>query len=150
MKISYSLMGFDDVDGVHQISKEAFSLPWTKEAIQNEVFNINAQYIVAKNDATDEILGFVGAWMVAGEASIINIAVTKKFRHTGIGKSLLTNLYRLCKDLKCDAITLEVRESNTIAQDFYKKMGFIEEGKRKNFYDEPKEDCIIMWNRKFS
>lgn len=149
MKISYSLMGFDDVDGVHKISKEAFSLPWTKEAIQNEVFNINAQYIVAKNDFTNEILGFVGAWLIAGEASIINIAITKKFRHMGIGTGLINNLYKLCKDMNCNSITLEVRESNKIAQDFYKKMGFVEEGMRKNFYDEPKEDCIIMWNRSF-
>lgn len=149
MKINYNLMGFEDVDGVHEISKEAFSLPWTREAIQNEVFNINAQYIVAKNDATNEILGFVGAWLIAGEASIINIAVKSKFRHLGIGKSLLNSLFKLCKDMNCNAITLEVRESNKIAQDFYKKMGFIEEGKRKNFYDKPKEDCIIMWNKNF-
>lgn len=150
MKFNYTLMGFDDVDGVHEISKEAFSLPWTREAIQNEVFNINAQYIVAKNESTDEVVGFVGAWIIAGEASIINIAVKKKYRSLGIGKSLLNSLYSLCKDLKCDAITLEVRESNHIAQNFYKKMGFSEEGKRKNFYDCPKEDCIIMWNRQIN
>ena len=147
MKFSYSLMSYEDIDGVHEISKEAFSLPWTREAIQNEVFNINAQYIVAKNDATNEILGFVGAWLVAGEASIINIAVTERFRHMGIGMSLLESLFRLCKDMNCPDVTLEVRESNHIAQNFYKKLGFIEEGRRENFYDEPKEACIIMWKR---
>lgn len=147
MKISYSLMAFEDVDGVHRISQEAFSLPWTRDAIQNEVFNLNSQYIIARNDFTNEVIGFVGVWIIAGEASIINIAVDKKYRKLGIGTSLLNHLFKLCTDMNCHDITLEVRESNILAQSMYSKMGFVEEGRRKGFYDCPKEDCIIMWSR---
>lgn len=144
MKIAYSLMKSSDIQGVFNISNSCFSTPWSLESIKSELNNPLAKYIVATDKDLNLVVGFIGCWIVVGEASITNIAVDKNYRKLGIGNKLLESLINLCNDLNCTLINLEVRESNLTAQNLYKKHGFIVDGIRKGYYEDNKEDAILM------
>lgn len=144
MKIAYSLMKSSDIQGVFNISNSCFSTPWSLDSIKSELNNPLAKYIVATDKDSDLVVGFIGVWIVVGEASITNIAVDKNYRKLGIGNKLLESLINLCNDLNCTLINLEVRESNITAQNLYKKYGFIVDGIRKGYYEDNKEDAILM------
>ncbi|MCI9070933.1 ribosomal protein S18-alanine N-acetyltransferase [Clostridium sp.] len=147
MKINYSLMKDVHINGVYNLSKECFAIPWTLDSITNELNNPSAKYIIAENLETNEVIGFVGVWIIAGEGDITNIAVNPKYRKHGVASNLLLNLLDICKSLNCNDITLEVRESNIPAQNLYKKFDFKEEGIRKGYYSDNGENAIIMWKR---
>ena len=137
-------MNSSDIEGVFNISKSCFSTPWSLDSIKSELNNPLAKYIVAVDKDLDLVVGFIGAWIVVGEASITNIAVDKNYRKIGIGNKLLESLINLCSDLNCTLINLEVRESNLTAQNLYKKHGFIIDGVRKGYYEDNKENAILM------
>lgn len=147
MKINYSLMKDVHINGVYNLSKECFAIPWTLDSITNELNNPLAKYIIAEDLETNEVIGFVGVWIIAGEGDITNIAVNPKYRKHGVASNLLLNLLDICKSLNCNDITLEVRESNIPAQNLYKKFDFKEEGIRKGYYSDNGENAIIMWKR---
>ena len=134
----------NDIKGVFDISNSCFSVPWSMESIEGEINNPLAKYIVAKDEASNLIVGFVGIWIVVGEGSITNIAVHPDYRKQGIGAKLLESLINLCTDLECSLINLEVRASNYPAQNLYKKYGFIVDGLRKGYYADNKEDAVLM------
>jgi ribosomal-protein-alanine N-acetyltransferase len=90
------------------------------------------------------IVGFSGIWLMAGEAHITNIAVRLKYQRQGIGELLLIGTIDLSRELKADSMTLEVRESNTIAQGLYSKYGFTQVGLRRGYYLDNRENAIIM------
>ncbi|VYU21858.1 ribosomal protein S18-alanine N-acetyltransferase [Clostridium tertium] len=144
MKIVYSLITEDDIDGIYNISKDSFSIPWSLNSIKSEVSNPLAKYVVARDIDSNIVIGFIGIWIVAGEGDITNIAVDKGYRGLGIGKKLLEYLINLCTDLKCNIIHLEVRESNLKAQNLYKSFNFNVDGIRKNYYEDNKENAILM------
>ena len=147
MKIDYSLMNESLANGVYELSKECFAIPWTLESINNELNNPLAKYVIAQDLSTGEVVGFVGVWIIAGEGDITNIAVSSKYRKLGIASNLLIKLFDVCKTFNCEDITLEVRASNIPAQNLYKKFNFKEEGIRKGYYSDNGEDAIIMWKR---
>lgn len=144
MKITYNLMTDKDVNGVFDISNASFSIPWSIESINGELNNPLAKYIVARDEINDLVVGFVGIWIVVGEGNITNIAVHPDYRGNGIGDKLLSSLINLCYDLNCSLINLEVRESNYKAQNLYKKFGFNIDGIRKGYYEDNKENAILM------
>lgn len=90
------------------------------------------------------IYGFAGCWIVAGEAHITNIAVREQHRRQGIGESLLIALIDISMELGAELITLEVRASNTAAQNLYAKYGFIGVGVRRGYYTDNREDGVLM------
>ena len=147
MKIDYSLMNESHANGVYELSKECFAIPWTLESINNELNNPLAKYVIAQDLSTGEVVGFVAVWIIAGEGDITNIAVSSKYRKLGIASNLLIKLFDVCKTFNCEDITLEVRASNIPAQNLYKKFNFKEEGIRKGYYSDNGEDAIIMWKR---
>lgn len=144
MKISYNLMTEDDVDGVLDITNSCFSTPWSRKSIFGELNNPLAKYIVAKDLDLNLVVGFVGVWIVVGEGDITNIAVHPNYRELGIASKLISSLLSLCEELNCSLINLEVRASNAIAQNLYKKFSFTENGIRKGYYENNKEDAILM------
>lgn len=147
MKIDYNLMNDSHVNGVYELSKSCFAIPWTLDSIKNELNNPVAKYIIAQDSSTKEVIGFVGMWIIAGEGDITNIAVNPTYRKQGVASNLLNNLFEISKEYNCNDITLEVRSSNIPAQNLYKKFNFKEEGIRKKYYSDNGEDAIIMWKR---
>ena len=144
MKIIYRLMDEASVNDIFNISKECFSTPWSIESIKAELTNPLAKYIIALDEETNKVVGFVGAWIIVGEASITNIAVTSSYRNQGVANNLIQSLIKTCLDLNCYLINLEVRSSNIKAQNLYKKNGFLVDGLRKGYYEDNKEDAILM------
>ena len=86
-------------------------------------------------------------YQVMEEGDITNVAVHPKYRKQGIGNALVNALLREALLLGISEITLEVRVSNLTAIHLYEKNGFVSEGTRKNYYEKPREDALIMWNR---
>ena len=91
-----------------------------------------------------DIVGFSGFWMMLEEAHIIAIGVRNGYRQLGIGEALLIATIELAQILNANVVTLEVRASNEIAQELYKKYGFLVEGRRHRYYSSNGEDAIIM------
>lgn len=136
-------MDTNDIDGVFEVSKICFSIPWSRTSIESELSNPLAKYIIAKDMETNQVIGFIGVWIISGEGDITNIGVHPDYRRQNIASGLLNSLINLCKDFDCNLLNLEVRRSNIIAQNLYNKFNFKEIGVRKNYYGN-NEDAILM------
>ncbi len=144
MNVSVREMLESDIDRVLEIEKESFSPPWSREAFLLELTkNILAKYIVVEVDG--KVVGYGGIWLILDEGHITNIAIDKEYRGLGLGDKLLEGLIQLCIDRDIKVITLEVRKSNEVAKELYKKHGFKECGIRPGYYTNNNEDAIIMW-----
>ncbi|MFH1003264.1 MAG: ribosomal protein S18-alanine N-acetyltransferase [Chloroflexota bacterium] len=91
-----------------------------------------------------QLLGFAGFWIMAGEVHITSIAVREEHRGQGIGERLLISLIDLAVEQHGRLMTLEVRASNTVAQRLYAKYGFDRVGVRRGYYTDNREDGVIM------
>jgi len=109
-------------------------LPWFKRLFSQE----------RHLNVSENIVGFSGFWMMMKEAHIIAIGVRDGYRRLGIGEGLLIATIELAQILNATVVTLEVRASNKIAQELYKKYGFQVVGRRPRYYSSDGEDAIIM------
>ena len=142
MSIVYRRMTLDDVPQVHQIELATFHTPWSYQSFVDEMTtNKCARYIVAEEDG--RILGYAGAWLIFDEGHITNIAVTAEARGRGIGKGVTRALMQYAANMGVQYMTLEVRKSNVVAQNLYKKLHFIELGVRKRYYEDNGEDAYL-------
>lgn len=132
-----------DLDQVVQIEEENFSMPWSRKSFLDTLQLPHAIYVVAEREG--RIAGYCGCYQILEEAEIVNVAVDKAFRGRGIGRRMLTELMRLGEERGSFAYTLEVRVSNAPAIHLYESLGFKSLGIRKNFYEKPTEDAVIMW-----
>ncbi|MGL5312465.1 MAG: ribosomal protein S18-alanine N-acetyltransferase [Peptostreptococcaceae bacterium] len=137
-------MTSEDIDGVFEVEKNCFEHYWSKDSFNKELKNDVARYLVAKID--NKVVGYVGIWFVVDEGHITNVAVHSDYRGLKIGDKLVKELVELCKKNNIVSMTLEVRVSNIVAQNLYKKYGFKLAGIRKEYYSDNKEDAMIMWN----
>lgn len=142
--ITIDPMRLKDIAGVLKIEKASFTIPWSKQAFYSELLeNDRAYYLVAK--AGDQVLGYIGIWLVADEGHITNVAVHPDYRHRGIGRRLMLAIEELARARRVKRLTLEVRVSNTIAQNLYKQLNFVSAGIRPRYYRDNDEDAVIMW-----
>ena len=98
----------------------------------------------SSEEAAETILGYVGLWFTGREAHITAIAVREAMRRTGIGELLMMGSLEITLSRNCQALTLEVRASNDVAQSLYLKYGLIQVGMRKGYYVDNREDAVIM------
>ena len=131
-----------DIDAVSELEKLCFAVPWSENALSEELTNPDAVFLVAKNDGF--VAGYCGCINACGSFGITNICVHPSCRQQGIASALLDALK--CNATEQDAfeITLEVRVSNENAIRLYEKNGFVNLGKRPRFYENPTEDAYIM------
>ena len=132
-----------DLAQVCEIEKENFSLPWSEKSFADSMERNDTVFLVALAD--DEVAGYIGCYCIAGEGEITNVAVKSSYRRKGIGGMLLEKLYEEGALLETREFFLEVRESNEAAIALYSRQGFVKEGIRKNFYEQPVENALIMW-----
>lgn len=137
-------MDREHIGQVAEIERICFSEPWSEETVL-EAFKAGTKFFVATMG--DLVVGYVGISCILDEGYITNIAVLPEYRNKGIATSLLTRLFALACDNQLSFISLEVRESNSRAISLYEKLGFSNEGMRKNFYNNPKENALIMTKR---
>lgn len=134
-----------DIEQVSEIEKATFTQPWSEAAFRDSLNREDTIYVVAYEE--NAVVGYCGLWNIVNEGNINNVAVSQKYRGQQIGFEMLTKLIELGNAQNIEAYTLEVRKSNEAAIKLYEKLGFVNEGIRKNFYDNPIEDAFIMWYR---
>lgn len=132
-----------DLLKVVEIEDSIFSRPWTQKDFSDSIANNNNIYLVAEEQGT--IVAYCGLWGVAGEGQINNVAVIKSHRGQGIAGNMLKTLLEQGRKQGIGAFTLEVRVSNQPAIALYHRLGFKDSGVRRNFYEAPGEDALIMW-----
>ena len=132
-----------DLPQVCEIEKDNFSLPWSEKSFLESMEREDTVFLVAMSDG--EVAGYLGCYCIAGTGEITNVAVKSSCRRKGIGGKLLEKLYEEGALLDTQEFFLEVRESNEAAIALYSRQGFVKEGIRKNFYEMPVENAIIMW-----
>lgn len=137
-------MSLVDLEQVVEIEQASFPTPWTRQSFLHELLeNERAIYLVYKN--VDRVWGYIGMWVILDEGHITTLAVHPAFRQQGVGNSLILKLEDAARGRGVRHLTLEVRKSNTAAQDLYKKLGFVSMGVRRQYYLDNFEDAIIMW-----
>ncbi|KJF25896.1 hypothetical protein TZ02_16945 [Clostridium aceticum] len=143
-KLVVRKMLMKDIPSVVEIEKQCFPIPWTRGAFETELKkNKLALYMVATWEG--QVAGYGGIWMVVDEGHITNIAVHPNFQGRRIGEEIVRALMKEVGTKRIDRITLEVRKSNMIAQNLYKKLGFVACGIRPGYYSDNGEDALIMW-----
>jgi ribosomal-protein-alanine N-acetyltransferase len=156
-------MLWDDVPEVITIERQSFTLPWSDYTYQHEILeNNHSHYYVARhaNGHTPgrthwlkrlfqgppkaPIVGYGGFWLVVDEAHISTIASDEVWRGRGIGELMLLAMVERSIELGAVMVTLEVRVSNTVAQNLYRKYGFVVVGRRPRYYRDNDEDADLM------
>jgi tRNA threonylcarbamoyl adenosine modification protein YeaZ/ribosomal-protein-alanine acetyltransferase len=138
-----------DLEEVTELEASCFSMPWKYNDFWETLTNPDRFYFVAvSNDTMEKVLGGIMLTNVSGEGEISNVAVLEPYRHHKVATSLLSQIIEFGKsNCNITAFTLEVRSQNTHAIRLYEKAGFVSEGIRPGFYDQPKDDAVIMWLR---
>lgn len=140
--MDYVMMSQEHTAQIAEIEAQCFSTPWSENSVTSELTNPLSLWVVALDSAV--VAGYVGSQSVMGEADMMNIAVRPAYRGQGIGTELVNQLVNRLKENQVYCLTLEVRRSNIQAIELYEKIGFVQIGRRPNYYCNPKEDALIL------
>ncbi|WP_297669288.1 ribosomal protein S18-alanine N-acetyltransferase [Thomasclavelia sp.] len=136
-------MNYLDVDTIVEIEKELFTSPWSRDDLYYEVEK-NAFSIILILENDDEIVGYIGMWLLGDQTQITTIGIRKMYQGKGYGKLLMDKCEEITKMQEYPNINLEVRVSNEKAINLYKKCGFKIVATRKNYYQDNHEDAYLM------
>jgi ribosomal-protein-alanine N-acetyltransferase len=126
------------VAAIGALEARSFSEPWPVDMIDR----LRERFFVAL--AGDRLLGYAAVSTVLDEGSLDTIAVEPAFRRQGVADALVAHVLARGRARNLAFLTLEVREGNTPARTLYEKHGFQVVGRRKNYYDKPREDALLM------
>lgn len=162
-RVEFALMREADLPQVDAIERLSFPIPWGITSYRYELTqNSAAHFIVLVSPeasppplgwlwrfwqqpaATRKVLGYAGFWLAADEAHIGTIAIHPQWRGHGLGEQLLVALLHRAVEHQASAAHLEVRVSNQVAQNLYRQQGFVEVGRRKQYYRDNHEDALLM------
>jgi len=148
VRITIRPMVADDLERVHEIDELSFSAPWPASSYRFELFeNPAGRLWVAETQLAGEqkkVVGMIVVWLLVDEAHIASIAVHPDYRSRGIGRKLLVTALKASFGWGARMATLEVRESNLVAQTMYRDFGFEIVGRRPRYYIDNNEDALIM------
>ena len=130
------------VPQVAALEKICFCDPWSEGSVASELENPLSRWLVALEG--EQVLGYVGSQTVLDESDMMSLAVDPAFRRRGIARALVCALIEQLRKMGSRCLTLEVRASNESAQALYACLGFVQVGRRKNYYHHPKEDALIL------
>ena len=143
-KVNIVPMHADHLEELEKLEKICFSRPWSRKMLAEELENQCAAFLVAEESLTKKVVGYAGLLVVADEGYITNVAVFPDYRRQGIAAQLIDVFCHFGQGNHLAFLTLEVRPSNHAAIELYRSFGFEEVGRRKNYYDLPKEDALIL------
>ena len=142
--ITVDFANAEDVPDIVRLERLCFSDPWSENAVL-ESLKAGTHFFVAK--IGEKTAGYIGISAILDEGYITNVAVDPQFRRNGVATYLLNRVFALAREKSLSFVSLEVRKSNEGAIALYDRFQFKQEGLRKNFYDLPREDAIIMTRR---
>lgn len=132
-----------DLEQVIEIDQISFSLPWPKRSFQYELDeNFTSRCWVA--DVDGRIAAMMVGWMIIDELHVATIATHPDYRGQGIGKKVLVHALLAARKEGVIRAFLEVRQTNETALNMYRSLGFVEDGRRKEYYKDNNEDAILM------
>ena len=143
MNIGIAPMTADHLEEVAELERICFSAPWSRAMLAEELENDCSAFLVAL-DETGAVAGYAGVQVVLDEGYITNVAVRPEYRKQGVASKLLQVFLDFAEAHRLAFLTLEVRASNTAAIVLYGRKGFRSAGRRKNYYEHPTEDAVIM------
>lgn len=141
------MMRPEDIPAVKAIEDVSFPNPWPASTFLGEIQNrpVSHPYVAVRGGEEGErLVGYVVFWLIRDEVQINNIAVRPDARGQGLGEALLRRTLDLARSMGGAAVILEVRVSNQAAVGLYRKLGFVEIGRRKGYYFNPSEDALVM------
>jgi len=143
LMISIALMDQDDIDEVMLLERATFTMPWDERIFRKIIRRRDdSLFLVARVDG--RLVGYSGASSIGGEVHVTNMAVDWRCRRQGIAMAMLLKCTEISLERGARWMTLEVRESNSEARDFYTKFGFTDLGLRMGYYEDTGEHAVIM------
>lgn len=134
----------EDAKAMAELEILCFSSPWSQEALHKDLAeNPLSRYYVG--EAEGRVVAYAGLWVVLDQGHIMNVAVHPDRRRQGVAGRLLEELIERTRLEGLASYTLEVRRSNQAALALYRSFGFVPAGIRKNYYELPTEDALILW-----
>jgi [ribosomal protein S18]-alanine N-acetyltransferase len=139
-------MKIEDIDQVLAIEQSSFTMPWSKNLFLSEFRSpsISLLKVALANAPVRTVTGYVVCWLVTDELHILNLAVDSSLRRRGIAKGLVLAAMKHAHQKGAKRAFLEVRSSNTAAQKLYSDLGFTGTSVRRDYYDSPVEDAVVM------
>ena len=132
----------EDIKPAAELEARIFPDPWSERAIRETWEQKQTFILTAFEDS--KLIGYLILYYVLEEGEIARIAVAPEYRCMGVGSRMLLEMEILCENDGISKLLLDVRESNEKARAFYEEHGFLIDGIRRNFYDDPVEDAILM------
>jgi len=143
-RLEISRMAIDDIPAVLQIEALSFQSTWPANAFANELRdNKLAHYFVGRREG--RIVAYGGIWVILEDSHVTTIAVHPRERGQRLGEEMLVHLLDEAIARSASWITLEVRESNEVAQRLYRKYGFTVVSTRRGYYSDNNENALVMW-----
>jgi len=131
----------NDLDAICAIEQVSFPSPWSRSLLASELAREGAVYLCATSG--DELIGYVGMWHCAGEGHVCTLAVAPGWRGRGVGEILMVLVLLEAARLGAELVLLEYRVSNQSAAHLYEKLGFVQVGRRRRYYQDTGEDAVV-------
>jgi [ribosomal protein S18]-alanine N-acetyltransferase len=131
-----------DVPAVVAIERASYSVPWSEATFRGLLRRRDAELIVATMD--DRVIGYAVFWCVVDQGELGNVAVSAAARRRGVGELLVSEIIHRAAGRRVREVFLEVRPSNQTARRLYDRFGFTPVGRRRNYYQEPVEDALVL------
>lgn len=144
--ITIEFMKKEDIDQVLSIEQASFSMPWSRNLFLSEFRSpgISTLMVALADGPVRTVGGYIVIWLVEDEMHILNLAVTPSLRRQGIARKLVRAAIKRADQKGAKRAFLEVRASNAVAQKLYLDLGFTGTSLRRDYYDAPVEDAVIM------
>lgn len=139
----------DDLSEISTLQAKTFTNPWSAESLRWELANTDvARLYVMRSDGA--VVGYCACWVIFDELHINSLAIDPDRRRQGLASRLLRAVQRDAVAAGATKATLEVRRSNKPAIELYERLGYAVEGIRKDYYEQPREDALILWCRRLA
>ena len=142
LEIKYYELTYQDIEMVSAMEREFFSTPWSEASIAHYMETGNTIFVVARHG--EETIGYAAVFCILDEGNLISIGVHGNYRKMGIATELLDIVYDMAHERGVTSINLEVRTGTEAAIALYEKEGFVQNGRRKDFYRKPTEDALLF------
>jgi ribosomal-protein-alanine N-acetyltransferase len=133
-----------DLADVTALEQLCYADPWPPSAFATLPANPQVRFAVAREPEAGALMGYAIAWYVLDEGELASLAVAPRNRRRGLGRMLLDVIVDDARSRGVERLFLEVRESNVAARALYSSQGFMEIGRRKQYYRKPTEDALIL------
>lgn len=137
-----------DLAAVAALQRATFTNPWGADSIRWELDNTDVSRLYGMHDPSGRLIGYCACWVVFDELHLNSVAVDETCRRQGVARALLQHVLSDAHRAGVTAATLEVRGSNRPALALYQSLGFRVEGVRRDYYQDPREDALILWRRR--